>query len=583
MMVDFTLDVSRTPFSRRGSYFTLAYLDRPHLPFGPGLYLRTVHGYGVVRPELFHISWLDGAPITLTQIEARPWALQLRHPSGGSVLAAITDSNVVRFYGERRPSHSGGNVPGLCFQMEPAVGVVVHPDEGGRWVFNVRPSYRRYLVEGQRDTVIRVDAPTVLTQRHTLEHDRIAFTAAPDEAGVLDVAIEEFGSAWSPRERPSFADRVADIRRAFEDWVKAMPEVAPVWRETMTWAAYVDWSCVVEPFDRLTRAAMYMSKNHMCNVWSWDHCFNAMALVYGHPRLAWDQLMLMVDQQDADGAFPDAVNDFVKHYNFSKPPVHGWALHFMRQRRADFFAPERLAQIYKPFEAWATWWLTYRVVEGERLPHYLHGNDSGWDNSTMFDEGVPLIAPDLAALLALHCLEVADLARTLDDAEARAVSWEQRAVGLIDALIETLWREDHFVAMRQTDHKVVESASLIPCIPIVLGERLPPAIRRALVAQIRRFVTDYGVATEDPASPHYTPDGYWRGPIWAPSTMLIVWGLEAVGETVLAREIAEQFCRVCAQSGFAENFDALTGEGLRDPAYTWTASVFMVLAHEYAS
>lgn len=31
----------------------------------------------------------------------------------------------------------------------------------------------------------------------------------------------------------------------------------------------------------------------------------------------------------------------------------------------------------------------------------------------------------------------------------------------------------------------------------------------------------------------------------------------------------------------AENFDALTGKPLRDQAYTWTASVFLVLAHEY--
>jgi len=27
-----------------------------------------------------------------------------------------------------------------------------------------------------------------------------------------------------------------------------------------------------------------------------------------------------------------------------------------------------------------------------------------------------------------------------------------------------------------------------------------------------------------------------------------------------------------------ENYDALTGRGLRDPAYTWTCSVFLLLA-----
>jgi hypothetical protein len=33
-------------------------------------------------------------------------------------------------------------------------------------------------------------------------------------------------------------------------------------------------------------------------------------------------------------------------------------------------------------------------------------------------------------------------------------------------------------------------------------------------------------------------------------------------------------------SGMAENYHALTGESLRDPAFTWTSSVFLLLAHE---
>ena len=38
-----------------------------------------------------------------------------------------------------------------------------------------------------------------------------------------------------------------------------------------------------------------------------------------------------------------------------------------------------------------------------------------------------------------------------------------------------------------------------------------------------------------------------------------------------------------ALHGFAENFNALTGEGLRDLAYTWTASVAMILVSDYLS
>jgi len=60
--------------------------------------------------------------------------------------------------------------------------------------------------------------------------------------------------------------------------------------------------------------------------------------------------------------------------------------------------------------------------------------------------------------------------------------------------------------------------------------------------------------------------------------MIVEAGLRAAGEVSLADEVSERFRRLCERSGFAENFDALTGDGLRDRAYTWTASVYLLLA-----
>ncbi len=568
---DITFDISRVPFSRFGSYFAVSYLDRPELPLGAAVYLRSVHGHGAIRPELFRLDWADGQPIEFDEVEATPASLTFHHSNGGKVVLCIPEPGTVRIYGERA---------GLRLEMPPGPGVVVHPGDGGRWIINAFPALRRYAVE-RIHGVLEADAPTFVDARHTLHHKRVVLTLKPDGSGSFDAAIDEFGSTWAPKRRQPFAMSVAIVKDAFDAWLAGMPDVPETWEETLGLAAYVDWSCVVDPADRLIRPTMFMSKNHMCQVWSWDNCFNAMALSYGHPELAWDQLMVLVDHQDPFGAFPDAVNDLTRHYNFSKPPVHGWALSFMREQKPEFFAPARLREIYGSFSRWATWWLSHRVGRGESLPHYLHGNDSGWDNSTMFDAGVPLIAPDLAALLALHCFELSDVATLLGE-NNDAIKWHEAAIRLIADLIHTLWREDHFVALRENDHEVVESDSLIPCIPIVLGKWLPPEFQTALVERIRGFLTDYGLATEDPQSPHYTSDGYWRGPIWAPSTLLVVSGLEAIGEDALAREISERFCAMCAQSGFAENFDALTGEGLRDPAYSWTASVFIILAHKLA-
>lgn len=116
-------------------------------------------------------------------------------------------------------------------------------------------------------------------------------------------------------------------------------------------------------------------------------------------------------------------------------------------------------------------------------------------------------------------------------------------------------------------------------VPLILGNRLPAEILSKLIEDIRLkgFITDYGFATELPDSPFYKEDGYWRGPIWAPTTMLLVDGLLSSGERDIAIEVAEKFCRMASYSGMAENYNALTGAGLRDPAFTWTSSVFLVL------
>jgi glycogen debranching enzyme len=216
-------------------------------------------------------------------------------------------------------------------------------------------------------------------------------------------------------------------------------------------------------------------------------------------------------------------------------------------------------------------------MPGQVLPYYLHGNDSGWDNSTMFDAGAPLIAPDLAAFLAIQCEVLGEIAGKAHEAR----HWREQSRQLIAALLAELWKGDHFVARRASDAFEVKCDSLVPLMPVLLGKRLPKPVARKLVAGIRPHLTEWGLATELTGSPHYTSDGYWRGPIWGPCTMIAVDGLMQLGEKKLAREIAGRFCRLCAKSGFAENFDALTGTPLRDTAYTWTSSVFLILAHEY--
>jgi len=148
-------------------------------------------------------------------------------------------------------------------------------------------------------------------------------------------------------------------------------------------------------------------------------------------------------------------------------------------------------------------------------------------------------------------------------------------------MIDSFWTSEGFVARSARTGEEITSQSLLTTMPIVLGNLLPQHVISHLEKQIADHLTDFGLATEHPDSPKYEADGYWRGPIWAPSTYLVIHGLRDAGVHWLADAIGERFRRLCERSGFPENFDAISGEALRDRAYTWTASCYLLLAEEY--
>ncbi|MBZ0286264.1 MAG: hypothetical protein K8I30_01515, partial [Anaerolineae bacterium] len=243
----------------------------------------------------------------------------------------------------------------------------------------------------------------------------------------------------------------------------------------------------------------------------------------------------------------------------------------------------RMVIAYNSLVRWTNWWINHRDSDGDGLPHYHHGNDSGWDNATVFAGGVPVESPDLAAFLIVQYDTLYEIARRLGQPVEDRNQWKAQADALQQRMMDAFWRGDHFVARHALTHEDIETDCLLMYMPLVLGKRLPQEVRDALIAGLKapgRFLTDYGFATEAINSPYYEPDGYWRGPIWAPSTMLLVQGLRWSSEKAFADEISRRFCNMCAAHGMAENYDALSGVGLRDRAYTWTSSVFLMLANK---
>ena len=199
--------------------------------------------------------------------------------------------------------------------------------------------------------------------------------------------------------------------------------------------------------------------------------------------------------------------------------------------------------------------------------------------------GFPLAGADLQAFLILQMDVLAQLAEDLGE-KIEAAEWKKRADTLLDRMIEKLWDGDQFRGKKAFTYEVpTEGDCLLNHMPIVLGKRLPKEMRDKIAKALEpggRFLTKYGLATESVKSPLYHEDSYWRGPIWGPIPVLMADGLCRSGYRAQAAEIARRYCDMCLKSGlFAENYGALTGTPLRDPAYTWGSSAYLILAHEF--
>ncbi|WP_031029071.1 amylo-alpha-1,6-glucosidase [Streptomyces sp. NRRL WC-3725] len=557
------------PFSTRGSWFDISpvvaektYADDLHL-------VSHQNGmHAVLRLTPLHPGTGDRLE---TRVEATPGLLSWIG-GGGRIDLVYASPDTVRLRGtglDIRISAAAQTLTpfsGTYFFRDPAADA---------HVFTSYETGRRYRVTVLSGTVAHTAGGQALGSG-----DRGLVTTAGAD-GTWEVALEELDASRPPyASSATFEEVEASARSSFADFAEA---VAP-WRSSATpaaeLAAYVLWSATVRPTGLVTRPAVLMSKHWMDKVWSWDHCFNALALAPGCPELALDQFALPFDHQDDSGALPDSVTHSEVLYNFVKPPIHGWAHGHLRRRLPVPPSPAELAGTYDRLERWTTFWLTARRAPGAELAHYQHGNDSGWDNATTFDPERVVVTADLTAFLVLQAHELAELAAELRNVDL-ARRWTRVAEDLQAALLDQLWTGERFVARGVGTGDTWSSASLLDLMPIVLGEHLPRHVSGALADHIKAHLTPYGLATELPTSPHYLADGYWRGPIWAPATVLVEDGLRRAGHLRLADDISARFRALCETHGFAENFDALTGTGLRDRAYTWTAGSYLLLAEAH--
>jgi putative isomerase len=572
------LNLRQLPFSRRETNWAVSY-GRSAPAHADRLYLRYI--YGGQSTDLYRIDLAGGEEYTAT---ADPSRLTARAATGGSfqivydgshvVRLRVTDARLTLVLSEVVQADANLRWEELFPHQTPGT----HGAAGAAWRAIVKlVKHRLEVLSGS----VEVDAPWHPKSEGSRRHHFCSPFQIVLTPGT-EIAIEGYSSEWEPREYArSFDECADDSAHDYLSWHQAAPAVAQPHADTAAIASYITWSSIVPASGHFARPTMLMSKRWMNNTWNWDNYFNAWASTLRDPAFALSQYHLHFDHQHPQGALGDGINELTVGWTYTKPPVHGWILRRMLQLHP--YTDEEIRPLYEPLVRWTEWWFDYRDDDGDGICQYHHGNDSGWDDATAFDVTPPVESPDLTALLVIQMDVLAELAERFglkDDAS----SWRERADRTLARLIEHSWLGDRFVCMQSGTHERADngSDSLLCFIPMVLGSRLPEPQRDAIahaLADEGRFLQPHGLSTESARSDHFLPEGYWRGPMWAPALMMIVDGLCDAGKTGLATTIAQRFCNACAAGGFAECFNPLTGAPLHDPAYTWTASVFILLSH----
>jgi glycogen debranching enzyme len=305
-------------------------------------------------------------------------------------------------------------------------------------------------------------------------------------------------------------------------------------------------------------------------LWSWDNCLNGLALVQYDIDLAIDQILAPFQHMTQEGRLPDSMTRNELLFDYTKPPVYGWTMFKLlslldpqSSQSCPCFTsltPRRLDEIYRQISRFTGFWFQHRSCSSSAIPYYTHGNDSGWDNSTSYDNQTVCVSPDLGAFLIVECDFLAKLALHLGK---DATEWVHRREQLVKGIVDELWDE--------------QRGSFLT---LVAAHHLPPNILQRMADNLQPYLSEWGLATERLDSDLYESDGYWRGPIWAPPTIMLESGLRSAGMVELADTVLERFVRLCERNGFAENYDAKNGQGNRDLSYTWSASAYLTLRYE---
>jgi putative isomerase len=376
-------------------------------------------------------------------------------------------------------------------------------------------------------------------------------------------------------------------RARWQAWFDAAPPVLEKYRAQYEYAWWVMRVGLLSTRYFFTREACVPSKIHYVGVWHWDQFFHALAYRHIDARLAQDQIRIVLDHQREDGMLPDAIHDeglvtrlsVPVEEDVTKPPLAAWTVLKLYETSGDL---DFLQEVYEPLCRWHNWWLTYSR-NGNGLCEYRHPFSSGLDDSPLWDEGMPVVSPDLNTYLCLQAESLGTIAEIIglpEDAE----HWRELAETSAQGMLSILWDEAAgcFQALHlgQKPVGVFTPFHLLPLWTGRLNESMTARVLRHL-QDPETFWTDWPLPTVAANDAKFDPKQMWRGPSWVNINYLFVEALARIGQHDLASTLRRKTLELIQQhADIFEYYDPLTADHppKAAPVFGWTSAVYIDLA-----
>ena len=368
--------------------------------------------------------------------------------------------------------------------------------------------------------------------------------------------------------------------------------------------------------------------------WAWDTWKQAVAVANFAPELAVESIRSMFDFQIGaedeerlqdrgmviDCVFQSSAENNARN---SKPPLAAWAVWEVYRITGEIGF---LEEIYPKLVSYHDWWYRNRDHDGNGIAEYgatVHPDnwdrksvieaaawESGMDNAPRFDEdyGIDVLpnrdedgqllgyslsqeSVDLNCYLYAekgYLLKIAEVLGKTEDARV----YRQEAEKVADFIRTRMWDDEtgffydvDIAGKRPLVERGMGIEGAMALWSQVADEEQASRICASLMRE-DRFNTRMPFPTASKDNPRYSPERYWRGPVWLDQAYFAVEGLFKYGYEDEARSMARKL--IGAAEGLTddapirENYSPESGAGLNASNFSWSAAFFYLLCANYA-